>query len=392
MYTDLPEGEYVFQVKAVDRDLNYSERAEISLHITPDPHERALYEALSGAREEFIGESPALLQFLDQLRQAAAVDLTVLIQGETGTGKGVAARTLHEASPRAEAPFIQVNCGALPDGLVESELFGHEKGAFTGAHARKMGKVELAQEGTLFLDEIGDLPLEAQSKLLRLLEEREYERVGGTETLPAQARIVAATNRDLGQMVVEKTFREDLFFRLQVFPVQLPPLRQRLADIPLLASYFMAPMAGHLGKPVAQISETALVLLQAYSWPGNVRELKHAIERAVILCRGPVIHAEHIALAQPNQAADSGEGGGLVQEERGIYQTAEVAPAASPSTRPDGSNGTQASLEEVERRYIIEVLEQTNWVIRGEKGAAAILGMPESTLRHRMKKLGIKRP
>ena len=358
-YQDLPIGEYCFEVKAVDRDLNYSEPATIHLTIEPDPYRQALTQALSGssAAGEFIGSSRALRQVQEELRQVAATDLTVLILGETGTGKGLAARTLHQFSACKDGPFVQVNCGALPDSLVESELFGHEKGAFTGAHARKLGKVELAREGTLLLDEIGDMPLDAQVKLLRLLEEGMFERVGGERTLSAEMRVVAATNRDLQQMVQEGTFREDLYFRLAVFPVRLPPLRERKEDIPLLALYFMERMAAHLNKPVNRLDKGAVSALQRYGWPGNVRELEHVLQRAVIICQGSTIHAGEIAL------------------EFGTRQPVdEVVP-----------------LEEFERRYIHQVLERTGWVVSGAQGAAAQLGVNASTLRGRMRKLGIER-
>jgi len=354
---------FAFQVQAVDRDLNYSPPLRVAVEITPDPQQQALTEALSrsSSNGEFIGESLALKRVQHQLAEVAPTDRTVLILGETGTGKGVAARAVHQWSVRRKAPFIQINCGAIPEGLVENELFGHEKGAFTGAVARKLGKVELARDGTLFLDEIGDLPLEAQSRLLRLLEERHFERVGGTQTMTAQARVVAATNRDLNQMVVKGTFREDLYFRLQVFPVRLPPLRERKADIPPLAYYFMKPMAAHVQKKVMGFTDSALALLQRYDWPGNVRELKHAVERAVIVCPQPAIDTPDIALMQP-------------------------APAATPlAVLP---NEPPLTLAEQERRYLRQVLEANDWTIRG---TARLLKLPESTLRNRMKRLGLTR-
>jgi ligand-binding sensor domain-containing protein len=251
-YQDLPEGDYTFQVKAVDRDLNYSEPAQVQVTIEPDPLLESLTAALGqgGPHGEFVGRSASLRKVQQQLRQIAPTDLKVLILGETGTGKGLAARTLHQLSPRRAAPFILVTCGAIPQDLVESELFGHEKGAFTGAVGRRLGKVELAKGGTLFLDEIGDLPLAEQVKLLRLLEEGTFERVGGSEVLNAEVRVVAATNRDMLKMVEGGTFREDLYFRLQGFEVQLPPLRERREDIRLLALYFIGPQAAHLDKQV----------------------------------------------------------------------------------------------------------------------------------------------
>ncbi|MBT4498874.1 MAG: sigma 54-interacting transcriptional regulator [Gemmatimonadetes bacterium] len=361
-YQDLEQGSYTFHVRAVDRDLNYSEPASLSLIIEPDPHIQALTSALnaSSSTGEFIGQSNALRQVEQRLAEVAPTHLTVLILGETGTGKGLAARAIHRLSQFGDGPLIQVNCGAIPEGLVESELFGHERGAFTGAVSRKLGKVELAKNGTLFLDEIGDMPLEAQVKLLRLLEERTFERIGGAESLSAEVRVVAATNRDLRKMVDERRFREDLYFRLQPFPVRLPPLRERREDIPLLALYFMERMAAHLSKPLESLSMEAMQALQEYDWPGNVRELEHVVQRAVILCPGVEIQAREIFLDPGQTAADP---------------AAEILP-----------------LEEYERRYIRDVLEKTGWLIGGEQGAATRLGLRESTLRSRMKKLGIVRP
>jgi len=366
-YHDLPLGEYTFQVRAVDRDFNYSAPATVKLSVVPDPRIEALTEALSAPTGEFLGTSPALRTVLAQLEQVAPIDLTVLILGETGTGKGLAARTLHKLSPRRKGPFIQVSCGALPRELVENELFGHERGAFTGATPRKLGKVELAQRGTLFLDEIGDLAPEAQVKLLRVLEERTFERVGGTQTLEAQVRIVAATNRDLREMVERGQFREDLYFRLQVFVVRLPPLRQRREDIPVLAAHFLQRMAAHLNKEVSSINPQALEALMAYDWPGNVRELEHAIQRAVIVCRGPAVRAEDIAL------------------ELALRETA--VGLESRETRVE-----ELSPQEYERRYLARVLEECGWVVKGPRGAAARLSMPSSTLQSRMKKLRIRKP
>ena len=362
-YHDLPLGPYTFQVKAVDRDLNYSEPASVGLKVAPDPHLEGLTEALSssGPTGEFVGQSPALLRVLQQLAQVAPTDATVLVLGETGTGKGLAARTLHALSGRKKGPFITVSCGALPETLVESELFGHEQGAFTGATHRKLGKVELADQGTLLLDEIGDLPPAAQAKLLRLLEERTFERVGGTQERQTKARIVAATNRDLAQMVAQGTFRADLFFRLQGFEVQLPPLRARREDISLLALYFLTRSAAHLDKrEIAQLSPEALARLQAHDWPGNVRELEHVVRRAVIVGNGPTLRVGDIALGSDTTT-------GPIPEE-------------------------VVSLQEHERRYIQQVLERTGGVIRGPGGAAQLLNIPPSTLYGRMKKLGIERP
>jgi DNA-binding NtrC family response regulator len=364
-YEDLPAGEYTFRVKALDRDLNESAAARVHLTVSPDPLLEGLNQALSqsGAGGEFIGDSATLQIVQTQLIEVAPSDLTVLILGETGTGKGLAARTVHAFSARPSGPFIQVNCGALPGGLVESELFGHEKGAFTGAHARRLGKVELAAGGTLFLDEIGDMSLEAQVKLLRLLEEGFFERVGGTTTQHSDARVIAATNRDLEGMVAAGTFRKDLYYRLRVFPVRLPSLRDRADDIPLLATYFMEKMATHVGKRLTRLSPEALVALRGYRWPGNVRELEHVIGRAVVVCRDTVIRTEDFGL--------------------------EVDPVAAVAADSDFAGLT---LAQVERAHILRTLEDCDWVVAGSDGAAVRLGLKESTLRFRMKKLDILRP
>ncbi len=358
-YRDLPLGAYRFQVQAVDRDLAYSEVAEVQLTVIPDPRVAALTEVLraGGTPGDFVGKSPYLQLLLAQVQEVARTELTALVQGETGTGKGLVARAIHTWSGRKNGPFIQVNCGALPEGLVESELFGHERGAFTGASTRKLGRVELAEGGTLFLDEIGDLSPAAQVKILRVLEERVFERVGGQKTLRADMRVVAATNRNLEQMVAAGTFREDLYYRLRVYPIEVPSLRERQEDIPLLAAYFLARMASHLNKKVQPLTWEVEQALQAYAWPGNVRELEHVIQRAVIVCKGDRIRVEDLEV---------------------------------------GSRGTGAvedfvSLEEHERRYIQEVLARTGGRIRGAEGAAAVLGLHEATLRSRMKKLGISR-
>ena len=308
---------------------------------------------------EFGGSSPVLLHAERLLEQVAGTDLLVLITGETGTGKSLAARRLHEYGKQRSGPLVIVNCGAIPESLVESELFGHEKGAFTGAVGRKLGKVELAANGTLFLDEVGDLAPGAQAKLLQLFQEGTFARVGGSESLRSGARVVAATNRDLAQMVVSGQFRQDLYYRLQVFPVHLPPLRERSGDIPVLTERFITSAAIQLEKQVTGIEASALALLQAHSWPGNVRELEHVVERAVVLCRGNAVRSENISLS-----------------------------AVSGHREPIAC----VTLEENERRHIRQVLEMTNWVVEGRHGAARILNIPGSTLRFRMKKLRICRP
>ena len=361
-YADLPPGEYTFQVKAIDFDLNHSEPLALPLTVLPDPRLEVLKETLkvNGRTEEFIGDSTTLAQVQHQLAQVGPTDMSVLVFGETGTGKGVAARALHRLSQRS-GPIIQINCGAIPDNLVESELFGHEKGAFTGAARRQLGKVELAQGGTLFLDEIGDMPLAAQVKLLRLLEERQFERLGGNQTLTADTRFVAATNRDLEQMVEEGDFRRDLYYRLRTFVVDLPPLRQRQADIPLLAHYFLERFAAHLSRPVPEIAPTALAQLKAYAWPGNVRELEHLMQRAALICCQDRIEVEDLGLERSR--GDEG-----------------------------GEEGVILPLAEQEKRYIERVLEMTDWTIFGEQGAAKLLDINPETLRSRMRKHGIRRP
>jgi transcriptional regulator with GAF, ATPase, and Fis domain len=357
-YRNIPKGAYVFEVVAIDRDLVYTpQSATQRLKVIADPRLEALTEALSewGKSREFIGKSEVLLQVQSQITEVAQTDLTVMILGETGTGKGLAALAMHALSRQKTGPFIQVNCGAIPEGLVESELFGHERGAFTGANARKLGKAELATGGTLFLDEIGDLALEAQVKILRLLEDLTFERVGGTESLKAEVRIIAATNRDLVQMVNEGKFRSDLYFRLQTFPIHLPPLRERREDIPLIAAYYISNMSDHLKKEVKGLHPEAMAALQAYDWPGNVRELENVIKRAVIICQESVLRLEDMAL---------GAGKELDISEQNLIPPSEY-----------------------EKRYIQKILERAGGVIRK---AADIWGVPESTLRSRMKKLGIR--
>ncbi|MFA6108920.1 MAG: sigma 54-interacting transcriptional regulator [Candidatus Latescibacterota bacterium] len=362
-YAGLPPGSYAFEVQAVDRDLNYSPAAETRLIVSEDPRVEALTEALSSGtiRGQFLGQSPALLLVKQQIEEVAWTDLTVLILGETGTGKGLAARAIHEASKRREGPFIHVNCGGLQSELVDSDLFGHERGAFTGAHSRRLGKFELADRGTIFLDEIGDLPAGSQTKLLHVLQERSFERLGGTRTLPANVRVIAATNRDLPRAVLQGSFRPDLYYRLNVFPLQIPPLRERREDIPLLAQHFARQFAAHLHHRPPFITEEALTRLGEYDWPGNVRELEHTLQRAVIVTGEGAIRAEHLNLGQQvNSDAASDERGGILP------------------------------LEEYERRYLRRVLEHTKGVIHGERGAACLLGVKPTTLRSRLQKLGLK--
>ncbi len=305
---------------------------------------------------EIIGQSDAIKYVLFKLTQVAPTDATVLITGETGTGKELVARAIHGASSRKDRAFIKVNCGALAPSLIESELFGHEKGAFTGAGARKLGRFELANGGTIFLDEIGELPLELQVKLLRVIQESEFERLGGTKTIKADVRIIAATNRNLKVEVENGRFREDLWYRLNVYPITVPPLRQRKEDIPLLVEHFVNGYAKKFGKTITSVSPRALQTFQNHSWPGNVRELANAIERAVIHAKGSVLYS-----------IDRFE------------EIAEEPPFAA------------KTLEEVEREYIMRTLENTGWRIEGPHGAANVLGLNPSTLRTRMIKLGIQR-
>ena len=307
--------------------------------------------------EEIIGRSAAIRAVLRQIETVAPTQSTVLIYGETGTGKELVARAIHERSPRCSNSFVKLNCAAIPTGLLESELFGHEKGAFTGAIMQRLGRFELANRGTAFLDEIGEISLELQPKLLRVLQEREFERLGSTRTIKTDARLIAATNRDLAACVEERTFRADLFYRLNVFPIQVPPLRERPEDIPLLVRHFAQYFARKIHRVIDTIPSETMEALVRYSWPGNIRELQNLIEHSVIVSPGPVLHVPLAALQ---------------------FQT---APA------PDGMK--RRTLEQTEREHILATLKETKWIISGPKGAAALLGINRSTLQFRMKKLGI---
>jgi formate hydrogenlyase transcriptional activator len=315
---------------------------------------------LENRYEDIVGESKGLRHVLREIETVAPTDATVLIQGESGTGKELLARAIHRLSPRSERTFIKLNCAAIPAGLLESELFGHEKGAFTGAIALKVGRVELAHEGTLFLDEVGELPLDLQPKLLRALQEREIERVGGNRPIPVNLRLIAATNRDLGKMVAEKQFRADLYYRLKVFPVFAPPLRERVSDIPILVRHFVATHSRRMGKTITSIPEETMEALVRWRWPGNIRELENFLERAVILTRGPVLY---VPLAELETAEDAEE---AVEQESPTLQAAE-------------------------RDHILRVLRETKGQIGGEDGAAARLGLKRTTLNSKLKKLGIER-
>lgn len=311
--------------------------------------------------EEIIGTSPALKRALEDVQTVAPTDSTVLIFGETGTGKELIARALHNLSGRSNHPLVKVNCAAIPTGLLESEMFGHERGAFTGAVEQRKGRFELAHRGTIFLDEVEEIPLELQPKLLRVLQEQEFERLGSGKTIRVDVRVIAATNADLAQMVAEKKFRSDLYYRLNVFPISLPALRERAQDITLLVHFFAHRFAQQMKKPIKTIPNEALAQLTAYSWPGNIRELQNLIERAVILSRGSVLE---VPLGEIKKTAN----------EILVNQTGPV------------------TLEAVEREHIIKTLREAGWVIGGNAGAAARLGLNRTTLNNRMRKLGITRP
>jgi formate hydrogenlyase transcriptional activator len=318
---------------------------------------------------QIIGSSASLRKLLKRAETVAPTDSTVLIYGETGTGKELIARAIHDLSPRRSKPFVKLNCAAIPTGLLESELFGHEKGAFTGAIAQRIGRFEVADGGTIFLDEIGEIPLELQTKLLRVLQEREFERLGSSHTLHADARLIAATNRDLDAMVSEQRFRSDLFFRLNVFPIHVPPLRERQSDIPLLVRHFAQQFSRRMNKTIETIPSSAMDALCRYHWPGNIRELQNVIERAVIISTGTVLSLDATDLKFP-----------------------EPAPSQEKSDSPKAKNGgLHDVLEEAERKQILQALEHCNWVVAGPKGAAARLGMKRSTLQQRIHKLGIAR-
>jgi transcriptional regulator with GAF, ATPase, and Fis domain len=342
--------------------------------------------------EQIIGRSPALMDVLAHVGRVAPTDTSVLITGETGSGKELIARAIHSTSKRKDKPLIKVNCAALPAGLVESELFGHEKGAFSGAIARRLGRFELAADGTIFLDEIGELPAEAQVKLLRVLQEREFDRVGGTAPIRVDVRIIAATNRDLLKEVQEKRFREDLYYRLNVFPVRLPPLRERRDDIPLLVHFLVNKFAQRIGKRLDGVSQRTMQQLQEYPWPGNIRELENVLERAVILATGPTLDLAEDVLPIPPVAPAAEERATpsmAILSSRAEEGTRETATKEQSSVR--GAGLPLPRLEAVERDYIVTVLQHTNWVITGPRGAAQVLGLHPSTLRSRIKKLGISR-
>ncbi len=303
--------------------------------------------------EEIIGQSPALREVLKNVRIVAPTDSTVLLLGETGTGKELVARSVHALSARRDKTFIKLNCAAVPSGLLESELFGHEKGAFTGAVSQKVGRIELADKGTLFLDEIGELPLELQPKLLRVLQDREFERLGGVQTLHVDVRIISATNRDLQQDIADRKFREDLFYRLNVFPIELPALRERRSDIPILIQHFVSKHSARMGKRIDTIPDETMTVLQNWNWPGNIRELENMIERMVILSKGRVLAALPVEFDAPQEVNED-------------------------------------NLREMKREHIIRVLRETGGMLSGTDGAASRLGIKRTTLQSMLKRHGIE--
>jgi formate hydrogenlyase transcriptional activator len=350
-----PEGQMVL---SVIRDLTQKREAEEALRRS-EQENRYLEEELITTHQfdEIVGESSGLKRVLKQVEDVAPTDATVLILGETGTGKELIARAIHELSPRRDHAFVRLNCSAIPSGLLESELFGHEKGAFTGAIAQKVGRLELAHQGTFFLDEVGDLPLELQPKILRALQEKEFERVGGTRTIPVNVRLVAATNRDLAKMVNAGQFRSDLYYRLRVFPVTIPPLRERRDDIPILVRYFLGTHSKRMGRRIETIPAQTMQALLKWPWPGNIRELENFIERSVILSPGPVLRA----------------------------------PLAELEAVEESAGPINGNLEAAEREHILRVLRECKGMIGGANGAAGRLGLKRTTLNSKMKKLGIKR-
>jgi PAS domain S-box-containing protein len=375
-----PGGQYTRSmfVDITDRVLMEQEHARLAAQNV------YLQEEIKSAHnfEELIGQSRAMLDALEKVRRVARTDATVLITGETGTGKELISRAIHSASHRHDKPLIKVNCAALPAGLVESELFGHEKGAFSGAVSRRVGRFELAHGGTIFLDEVGEIPLEVQVKLLRVLQEREFERVGGTNPIKVDVRVIVATNRELVKSCREGKFREDLYYRLNVFPIAVPPLRDREGDVPLLVHFLVARFAARVGVRIESVSKATMDRLCRYSWPGNIRELENVLERAVIVSNGPTleIDPEVFASAEAARVANAGPPTRSGSESRG------------PTVAGAGPTPPLESLESSTRNHILAALEKSGWIIDGPRGAAKILGLHPNTLRSRMKKFSIVRP
>ena len=346
---------------AVDNAINFEKLTALTTRLSDEKLYLEQELRSEGRFREIVGESKALRQVLEQVRTVAPTDAAVLILGETGTGKELIARAIHEMGGRKGGAFVKLNCAAIPTGLLESELFGHEKGAFTGATAQKRGRYELAHQGTLFLDEVGDIPLELQPKLLRVLQEQEFERLGGTQTIKVDVRLVAATNQDLDRMILEKKFRSDLFYRLNVFPIRIPPLRERREDIPLLVRYFVALAARKMKKEITAIPPAAMDLLTRAPWPGNIRELENFIERAVIMSKGNDLA---VPLAELGSAGET----------------------RLPRAKPGGI------LMQGERETILRALRDSNWVVSGPHGAAAKLGLKRGTLHYKMRKFDLRKP
>ena len=367
-YKDLSAGEHRFDVRTRDREGLQSEVASLKVRVVADEQDKRRTSGI-------LSQSSVMTRILRKVKQVAETDTRVLVLGETGVGKGLIARTIHKMSPRCERAFIPVNCGALPAGLVESELFGHEKGAFTSAVERKIGCFERAHGGTLFLDEISDLPLESQRVLLHILEEDHLTRVGGKESIPVDVRVVAATNRDLKRAVKEGMFREDLFYRLSVFPVVLPPLRERREDIPLLAARFVRQYAQKLQRPVPVLSDEVMTFLQEHTWPGNIRELEHRLQRAVIVCEDGVIEVADV----------------LSEEMEEEIVSAPAIPSVEEGAGRDWG-AWESEVAKTEKQHIEEALRATKGRIYGEHGAARLLGMGPEKLRYYMRKYGVQRP
>jgi transcriptional regulator with GAF, ATPase, and Fis domain len=375
------------EIQCVGRDITERKRAEKALKNALEEVQRLkdrleaenIYlrsEVLAGHRHgDLVGESEVIRGVLRQVEQVAATDVTVLILGETGTGKELVARAVHSHSARRDRPLVKVNCSALPAELIESELFGHEKGAFTGAMARQVGRFELADGGTIFLDEVGDLPLGLQAKLLRVLQEGEFERLGSGKTIGVNVRVIAATNRDLEQALHNETFRSDLYYRLNVYPIHMPPLRERKEDIELLAGIFLKEASQRLGRTLEAIPKSVLETFQRYDWPGNVRELQNVIERTAVVSTGRSL-----------ELPDAWELGATVNQARALADSRVSVEVSVPAAPVPG-----ATLEELERAHIIRVLMETRWRVEGPRGAAVILGLHPSTLRSRMQRLGIRK-
>jgi formate hydrogenlyase transcriptional activator len=346
---------------ALDNALSYTRIEELNARLAEEKVYLEDEIRTDNRFEEIVGQSHALKAVLRQVETVAPTDSTVLIYGETGTGKELMARAIHDLSSRRQGTFVKLNCAAIPTGLLESEMFGHEKGAFTGAIAQRIGRFELAHRGSMFLDEVGEIPLELQTKLLRVLQEREFERLGSSRTLRTDARLVAATNRDLTALVEDRQFRADLFYRLNVFPITVPPLRERRDDIPLLVRYFVQQYARRMNRRIATIPSETLSALTRYHWPGNIRELQNFIERAVILTRGTTLEAP-------------------------VRELKRAAPKAQTEAAPSGV----VTLAEAEKDAILRALEESGGRVGGEQGAAARLGMKRTTLQAKMRKLGIE--